>query len=109
MDLQMVVQSARGVARGPIARLVASGARNSHEWTPQKAGLLKDFDASGITSIFMDPEYGGYVLGPKNLALALIAFELGWVDAGAATCSLAGCLALAPIHERGTDERGPIT
>jgi len=28
---------------------------------------------------------------------------LAWVDAGAATGSLANCLALAPIHERGTD------
>ena len=36
-DLQMLVQSARGVARGPVARLVADGARNSHEWTPEKA------------------------------------------------------------------------
>jgi alkylation response protein AidB-like acyl-CoA dehydrogenase len=105
MELQMVVQSARGVARGPIARLVANGGRNTHEWTAQKSELLKEFDASGITSIFMDPEYGGYVPGPKNLALALIAFELAWVDAGAATCSLAGCLALAPIHERGTAEQ----
>ncbi len=32
-DLQMVVQSTRAVARGPVARLVADGARNSHEWT----------------------------------------------------------------------------
>ncbi len=53
----------------------------------------------------MDPEQGGYLAGPKNLALALTAFELAWVDAGAATCSLAGCLALAPIHERGTDQQ----
>ena len=43
--------------------------------------------------------------GPKNLALALVAFELAWVDAGAATGSLAGCLALSPIHERGTPEQ----
>lgn len=105
LDLQMVVQSARGVARGPIARLVAAGGRNTHDWTAPKNELLKEFDAAGITSIFMDPEYGGYVEGPKNLALALIAFELAWVDAGAATCSLAGCLALAPIHERGTAEQ----
>ena len=105
MELQMVIQAARGVARGPIARLVANGGRNSHEWTAQKSELLKEFDASGITSIFMDPEYGGYVSGPKNLALALIAFELAWVDAGAATGSLAGCLALGPIHERGTPEQ----
>ena len=104
-DLQMVVQSAREVARGPVARLVASGLRGTHEWTEQKATLLVAFDQSGITAVFMDPEEGGYLAGPKNLALALTAFELAWVDAGAATCSLAGCLALAPIHERGTPEQ----
>ena len=48
---------------------------------------------------------GGFIEGPKNLALALVAFELAWVDAGAATGSLAGCLALSPIHERGTPEQ----
>ncbi len=104
-DLQMVVQSARSVARGPVARLVAQGARNTHEWTGEKAGLLKAFDESGITAIFLDPLQGGFLEGPKNLALALVAFELAWVDAGAATSSLANCLALAPIHERGTDEQ----
>ena len=104
-DLQMLVQSARSVARGPVARLVAEGARNSHEWTEQKAQLLKAFDESGITTLYMDPEQGGYIEGPKNLALALVAFELAWVDGGSATCSLAGNLALAPIHERGTPEQ----
>jgi alkylation response protein AidB-like acyl-CoA dehydrogenase len=97
-DLQMLVQSSRAVARGPVARLVAEGARNTHEWTDQKAQLLKAFDESGITALFMDPAQGGFVEGPKNLAMALIAFELSWVDAGAATCSLAGNLGLAPIH-----------
>ena len=53
----------------------------------------------------MDPAQGGFIEGPKNLALALVAFELAWVDAGAATGSLAGCLALSPIHERGTPEQ----
>ena len=104
-DLQMVVQSAREVARGPVARLVSEGSRGTHDWTSKKAELLEAFDQSGITAVFMDPEHGGYLTGPKNLALALIAFELAWVDAGAATCSLAGCLALAPIHERGTPEQ----
>lgn len=104
-DLQMLVQSARSVARGPVARLVAQGGRNSHEWTPGKAELLDAFDSSGITAVFMDPEHGGFIAGPKNLALALVAFELAWVDGGAATASLAGCLALAPIHERGTAEQ----
>ncbi|MCX6621914.1 MAG: acyl-CoA/acyl-ACP dehydrogenase, partial [Acidobacteria bacterium] len=104
-DLQMIVQSSRQVARGPVARLVAGGGRNTHEWTPEKNALLQAFDESGITAAFMDPHQGGFIEGPKNLALALIAFELAWVDAGAATGSLAGCLALAPIHERGTDEQ----
>jgi len=104
-DLQMLVQSSRAVARGPVARLVAAGGRNSHEWTEGKAALLEAFDRAGITAVFMEPEEGGLFSGPKNLALALVAFELAWVDGGAATASLAGCLALAPIHERGTDEQ----
>ena len=104
-DLQMLVQSVRGVARGPVARLVAQGGRNTHEWTPEKAALLQAFDESGITGVFMEPSEGGFIEGPKNLALALVAFELAWVDAGAATGSLAGCLALSPIHERGTPEQ----
>jgi alkylation response protein AidB-like acyl-CoA dehydrogenase len=104
-DLQMLVQSVRAVARGPVARLVAQGARNTHEWTPEKNALLQAFDESGITGVFMDPGQGGFIEGPKNLALALVAFELAWVDAGSATGSLAGCLALSPIHERGTPEQ----
>ena len=104
-DLQMLVQSVRAVARGPVARLVSAGARNTHEWTPEKHKLLEEFDVAGITSVFMDPAFGGYIEGPKNFALALVAFELAWVDAGAATGSLATALGLAPIHERGTPEQ----
>jgi alkylation response protein AidB-like acyl-CoA dehydrogenase len=104
-DLQMLVQSVRAVARGPIARLLAPGGRNTHEWTPEKQSLLAAFDESGITGVFMELAQGGFIEGPKNLALALVAFELAWVDAGAATGSLAGCLALSPIHERGTAEQ----
>src|SRR5512139_2198886 len=73
-DLAMLVQSARTVARGPVARLVSQGARNSHEWTAEKASLLPVFDESGITAAFLDMEYGGFLEGPKNLALSLIAF-----------------------------------
>jgi len=104
-DLQMLVQSARGVARGPVARLVAAGGRHDHEWTAGKNELLAHYDASGITGAFMEPEEGGFIAGPKNLALSLAAFELAWVDAGAATGALAGFLGLSPIHERGTDEQ----
>ena len=101
-ELHMLIQAARAVARGPVARLVAGGGRNSHEWTPEKNSLLQHYDESGITAASLDPEQGGFIEGPKNLVLALIAFELAWVDAGAATGSLAGNLGLAPIHERGT-------
>jgi alkylation response protein AidB-like acyl-CoA dehydrogenase len=104
-DLQMLVQSARGVARGTVARLVSAGERNTHEWTPGKQAMLQAFDSAGVTAAFMEPEEGGFIAGPKNLALSLAAFELAWVDGGAATASLASCLALAPIHERGTPEQ----
>ena len=104
-DLQMLVQSTRGVARGTVARLVAAGERNTHEWTPGKAEMMEAFDRAGVTAAFMEPEEGGFIAGPKNLALALAAFELAWVDGGAATASLAGFLALSPIHERGTAEQ----
>ncbi len=104
-DLQMLVQSTRAVARGVVARLVAEGARNSHDWNEQKAELLKAYDEAGVTAAFMEPEQGGYISGPKNHALGIIAFELSWVDAGAATCSLANNLALEPIHEKGTPEQ----
>jgi alkylation response protein AidB-like acyl-CoA dehydrogenase len=101
----MLVQSARAVARGTVARMVAAGERNTHEWTVAKSAMMEAFDEAGITAAFMEPEEGGFISGPKNLALGLAAFELAWVDGGAATASLAGFLALAPIHERGTDEQ----
>lgn len=104
-ELQMVVQSARSLARGVVARLVANGARNSHEWTEEKNQLLEGLDQVGLTTVFMDPEDGGFIAGPKNFALGLVAFELAWVDGGAATCSLASNLALSPIHEKGTPEQ----
>src|SRR5512140_2462112 len=81
-DLQMLVQSTRGVARGPVARLVASRERHNHEWTPAKSELLTAYDHAGITGVFMEPEQGGFLTGPKNLAMALVAFELAWVDGG---------------------------
>jgi len=104
-ELQMIVQSARAVARGPIARVVAEGGRNSHEWTEAKNNLLTVCDESGITAVGLDPEMGGFIAGPKNLALSLVAFEFAWVDAGAATGNLATSLGIAPIHERGTPEQ----
>ncbi len=104
-DLQMVIQSTRAVARSVVARMVADKQRATHEWTKEKQEMLREFDKAGITAAFMEPEEGGYIEGPKNLVLAMIAFELCWVDAGAATASLANNLALEPIHEKGTKEQ----
>src|SRR3954454_24380268 len=78
LDLQMLVQSVRAVARGPVARLVAQGARSTHEGTPENQGLLQLFADPGITAVFMDPAQGGFIEAPKNLALALTAFDLAW-------------------------------
>jgi alkylation response protein AidB-like acyl-CoA dehydrogenase len=86
-------------------QMVAAGERNTHEWTAAKVEMMDAFDRAGITAAFMEPEEGGFIVGPKNLALGLAAFELAWVDGGAATASLAGFLALSPIHERGTAEQ----
>ena len=98
------VRPRRGARAGrprwwPRARATPTSGRR------RRPSLLPAFDESGITAAFLDPEHGGFIEGPKNLALALIAFELSWVDAGAATGSLAGNLGLAPIHERGTPEQ----
>jgi len=101
-DLRRIVQASRQVARGPVARLVARGARHSDAWTPDKADLVRAFDATGLSVLAADGEYGGPIEGPKNLGIALAAFELAWVDAGAATTMLGNILALAPLHERGT-------
>ena len=101
-DLQMVGQAARSVARGTVAKLVASGERNTHAWTDGKQSLLDAFDQAQLSNLFFEPENGGLINGPKNMALALCTFELAWVDGGAATCLMAGNLALSPIHEKGT-------
>jgi alkylation response protein AidB-like acyl-CoA dehydrogenase len=93
-DLQYLAESARTVARDSVARLVADGGRRTHLWTPSKAELLAAFESAGLD--------GGFPEDAKNLAIALVAFELSWVDAGAATSCLAGHLALAPIAVRGT-------
>ena len=86
-----------------------AGRRNTHEWTPAKQALLAASTPPVSPAFSWSPSEGGFIAGPKNLALALAAFELAWVDAGAATGSLAGCLALSPIHERGTRSRRATT
>ena len=65
-DVQMLVQSTRAVARGPVAHMVANGARNTHEWTKEKNEMLKAYDEAGITSAFMNLSEGGYLEGRKT-------------------------------------------
>ena len=104
-ELHALVESTRGVARGLVARLVATGARHDTKWTAEKLSVLEALDDAGVTSVALGPEHGGTVEGPKNLAFALAGFELAWVDGGAATSAMATNLALAPIQERGTAEQ----
>ncbi len=104
-DIQMAVMGTRSVARGLVARLVADGQRNTHEWTPEKNAMYAAFDAAGLTAAGLDEASGGTIMGPRNLALGLLAYELAWVDAGSATTSLVNNLALGPIVEKGTPEQ----
>lgn len=104
-ELQELVQRVRAAARGPVAQTVAEGARNDQQWSERKAALLDVYDEAGINASLLDPEFGGHFQGPKNLAAALVAFEMAWVDGGAATGSLATHLGVAPIQRRGTPEQ----
>lgn len=99
------VRAARGIARGLVARLVAGGQRDTYHWTPEKQGLLDALDQAGVSRVFAAPEQGGPPADVTNLATALAAFELAWVDGGAATCLVALGLALQPIAAAGTDEQ----
>jgi alkylation response protein AidB-like acyl-CoA dehydrogenase len=104
-DLWQRVRAARQIARGLVARLVAGGQRDTYHWTPEKQGLLDALDEAGVTAIFAAPERGGPPADATNLATALAAYELAWVDGGAATCLVALGLALQPIVTAGTDEQ----
>jgi alkylation response protein AidB-like acyl-CoA dehydrogenase len=103
--LQRAVLQVRAAARGPVARLVADGARSDRDWSERKASLLAAFDDAGVNAALLDKEFGGCADGGKNLAAALVAFEMAWVDGGAATGCLATHLGVAPIQRRGTDEQ----
>ena len=105
-DLRRIVQAARGVARGPGRaaggpRREALGRVDARQGGPGQGVRRR----RPVGAVAVDAEYGGRIDGPKNLGIALAAFELAWVDAGAATTMLGNVLALAPIHERGTDEQ----
>ncbi len=105
-ELHELVESARQVARGPVAQLVANGQRFTAAWTDEKSRLLDHFDEAGVSGLFaVGGDSEGEKRGDQNLALALAGFELAWVDGGAATCLVALGLALQPIIALGTDEQ----
>ena len=104
-DIQMAVAGARSVARGLIAKLVADGQRNTHEWTPEKQSMFDAFDASGVTAATLNADCGGLFEGPRNLAESMLTYEAAWVDNGAATSSFVNALAMGPIAELGTPEQ----
>jgi alkylation response protein AidB-like acyl-CoA dehydrogenase len=101
-ELLRIVESAREIAGGVVAPLVAAGARSSHEWSPGKARIVEALDRAGLTRLLFDLENGGTPTGIRHTAAALAVFELARVDAGAASCLLTGILALAPISRFGT-------
>ena len=104
-DVQMAVAAARATARGYVARLVANNERATHEWTDAKNRLFEEFDNCGVTAAGLDAAYGGMFAGPRNLPLALLSYEVAWVDQGAATTSFVNDLAMGPIAELGTEEQ----
>jgi hypothetical protein len=88
-DLAMLVQAARSVARGPVARLVAEGARNSHEWTEGKARLLTELrrerhdrrlPRSGARRVHRRPEKPGF--GPDRLRVVVGGRRGGHLQSG---------------------------
>ena len=98
-DLMELAAAARRVAREVVSPAVAAGARSTHQWTPEKARVLRALDDAGLTSIFSRPN-GGMVM---PLAVAL--WELAWIDAGAAVCCMSGSLAHMAIRDIGTPEQ----
>lgn len=94
-----VVKSARHVAREVVVPLLASGARNGCEWTTDKSHLVDALDANGLNSILSTAGRG--IATP----LALAAWELAWVDGGAAANILSGSMAQMPILDFGTSHQ----
>src|ERR1035437_8365761 len=97
-DLLELRDRARQTAQETIAPLLRQ-VSPTHQWTEEKACVLRALDAQGLTGISPDA-HNGLAVG-----LALTVFELASVDAGVATCSLSGSLAQMPIHDFGTEQQ----
>ena len=104
-ELSRLVQTTRQVARGVVARLVTEGGAEQSRVECGQGAAVGGVGTAGVTSIVADPDHGGFARGSRHLAMALAAFELAWVDGGAAKSGLAASLALEPIVEQGTPEQ----
>ncbi len=98
-DLVRIAETARRAAREVVAPLVRGGARSSCEWTPAKATMLHALDEAGLSSFVTRTSR------PVATPIALAAWELAWVDAGAAACCLSGSLPQMMIRDCGTPEQ----
>ena len=80
-DVRQLMRALRGTAHPADAgfnrRAASRAARSRGSWRrvggtntsgPSARTSLAHYDASGITAAFMDPEEGGFISGPKNLA-----------------------------------------
>ena len=98
-DLLAATNAARRVAREVVAPQLVAGARSGCEWTAEKAHILASLDANGLTSILSSTNHD------IATALSLAAWELAWIDGGAATLILSGSLAQMPVRDFGTKEQ----
>jgi len=68
-----------GARRGSGNRGPSGGRRRAQHprMDSGKDGMMEAFDRAGVTAAFMEPEEGGFIVGPKNLALALGGLRAG--------------------------------
>ncbi len=86
-DLQQLVQEARAVARGTVARLVVEGQRATCQWTPEKQQFLNELDQLGVTRVLTAPGTPRYELGLQTKEDALHRLVDVWAT-GQAACAL---------------------
>jgi hypothetical protein len=95
-ELERIAVAARRVARDVVAPLAGAETSSALAWTPAKATLLKVLDEAGLNSLVTRAS------GPIATRIALGAWELAWVDAGAAACCFSGSLPQTIIRDCGT-------
>jgi len=80
-ELHMLVQAARGVARGPVAAPRGGGPAASHEWTPEKQPAPGTDHETASPPPRSIRRKAAFIAGRKISCSRWFAFELAWVDA----------------------------